>query len=43
MLLAPIPFDYAILLDPGDRVRRTRKRPTGARVRRTAPASITKD
>ncbi len=26
MFLAPIPFDYATLLDPGDRVRKTRKR-----------------
>ena len=26
MLLAPLPFDYAVLLDPGDRVRKTRKR-----------------
>jgi hypothetical protein len=36
MLLAPLPFDYAILLDPGDRVRKARKRTTGRRVRRTA-------
>ena len=33
MFLAPIPFDYATLLDPGDRVRKTRKR-SGGRVRR---------
>ena len=37
MLLAPLPFEYATLLDPGDRVRRTRKVTTGSRVRR-APA-----
>jgi hypothetical protein len=41
MLLAPLPFDYATLLDPGDRIRKTRKR-TNARVRRT-PGSVTKD
>ena len=35
MLLAPLPFDYATLLDPGDRVRKARKRTTGRRVRRT--------
>jgi hypothetical protein len=39
MLLAPIPFDYATLLDPGDRVRRTKQRPAGVRVRRTPPRS----
>jgi hypothetical protein len=38
MLLAPLPFDYAQLLDPGDRVRRARKKTTGRRVRRTAAA-----
>jgi hypothetical protein len=35
MLLAPLPFDYATHLDPGDRVRRTRKAGNGSRVRRT--------
>jgi hypothetical protein len=35
MYLAPLPFDYVVLLDPGDRIRRTRKRPTGRRTRRT--------
>jgi len=36
MLLAPLPFDYATLLDPGDRVRKTQKLTTGRRVRRTS-------
>ncbi|GIU94131.1 MAG: hypothetical protein KatS3mg012_0588 [Gaiellaceae bacterium] len=35
MLLAPLPFDYATLLDPGDRVRRTRIRTEDRRVRPT--------
>ena len=26
MLLAPLPFDYATLVDTGDRVRKSRKR-----------------
>jgi hypothetical protein len=34
MLLAPIPFEYARLLDPGDRVRRKSK-PAVSRVRRS--------
>ena len=38
MLLAPLPFDYATLLDPGDRVRKARKTTAGRRVRRTAGA-----
>lgn len=33
MLIAPLPFDYATLLDHGDRIRRTRKLTTGSRVR----------
>ena len=33
MLLAPIPFEYARLLDPGDRVRR-KGQPPVRRVRR---------
>ena len=33
MLLAPLPFDYAILLDPSDRVRKARRRSSGSRVR----------
>jgi hypothetical protein len=37
MLLAPIPFDYARLLDRGDRVRTTRKR-AGSRIRRARAA-----
>jgi len=35
MLLPTLPFDYVRHLDPGDRVRRTRSRPTGSRIRRT--------
>jgi hypothetical protein len=38
MLLAPLPFDYATHLDPGDRVRRTRKATYGSRVRRIPAA-----
>jgi hypothetical protein len=34
MLLAPIPFDYVKKIDPGDRIRRTRKVSTENRVRR---------
>ena len=34
MLLTSLPFDYIRLVDPSDRVRSTRKRPTGTRVRR---------
>jgi hypothetical protein len=37
MLLAPLPFEYIQHLDPGDRQRRSRSRPTGDRVRRTLP------
>lgn len=36
MLLTALPFDYVTLLDPGDRVRKTRARTSGSRVRRTA-------
>ena len=32
MLVAPLPFDYVTLLDPGDRVRRTRARSDDRRV-----------
>jgi len=39
MLLAPLPFDYATHLDPGDRVRRTRKASNGSRVRRSSTQS----
>jgi hypothetical protein len=39
MLLTSLPFDYAALVDTQDRVRRTRKRPTGSRVRR----AVTRD
>ena len=35
MLLAPLPFDYATLVDTGDRVRKGRKR-TDSRVVRQA-------
>jgi hypothetical protein len=34
MLLAPLPFDYLQHLERSDRLRRTRERPTGSRVRR---------
>jgi hypothetical protein len=33
MLLAPIPFEYAKLLDPGDRIRKPAKPTTTRRVR----------
>jgi hypothetical protein len=36
MLLTSLPFDYAALVDTTDRVRRTRNRPTGTRVRRVS-------
>ena len=36
MLLTSLPFDYATLIDTEDRVRSTRRRPTGVRVRRTS-------
>jgi hypothetical protein len=39
MLLAPLPFDYATLLDPGDRVRRTRARTQDRRGRPVPPAA----
>lgn len=39
MLLAPLAFEYITYLGPGDRLRRTRNRPTGIRVRR-APTTI---
>ena len=35
MLLTTLPFDYAVLLDSGDRVRTESRRPSGTRVRRT--------
>jgi hypothetical protein len=37
MLLTSLPFDYAVLLDSGDRMRTKRPRPSGSRVRRTTP------
>jgi hypothetical protein len=40
MLLAPIPFDYATLIAPGDRVRRTRKHDSDRRVRRTSSKPV---
>ena len=40
MFLATLPFDYATLLDPGDRVRKTRRRTTGSRVRRTPGRAV---
>ena len=41
MFLAPIPFDYATLLDSGDRVRKTKQRTTGTRLRRTPNSAAT--
>ena len=35
-MLRTLLFDYVQHLDPGDRVRRARARPTGSRVRRIA-------
>jgi hypothetical protein len=35
MLLTSLPFDYATLVDTETRVRSTRKRPAGVRVRRS--------
>jgi hypothetical protein len=40
MLMTPLPFEYAILLDPGDRIRKTRKVTAGSRVRRTSKRKI---
>jgi hypothetical protein len=37
MLLTTLPFDYAVLLDSGDRVRTKSRRASGTRVRRTPP------
>lgn len=37
MLLTTLPFDYAVLQDPGDRVRTKGTRASGTRVRRTSP------
>ena len=34
MLLTSLPFDYATLVDTSDRIRTTRQRSTGTRVRR---------
>jgi hypothetical protein len=34
MLLAPLPFEYIAYLEPDERGRRGRARPTGTRVRR---------
>jgi hypothetical protein len=42
MLLAPLPFDYVTLLDPGDRVRRTRARTHDRRNRPTLPRGVRK-
>ena len=36
MLLTSLPFDYAVLLESGDRTRTKSKRASGSRVRRTA-------
>jgi len=37
MILTTLPFDYAVLLDSGDRVRTNGTRASGTRVRRTPP------
>ena len=37
MLIAPLPFDYATLLDRGDRVRRRQGRSAETRVRTPSP------
>ncbi len=34
MLLTTLPFDYATFLDPGDRLRTSRRKTSGRRVRR---------
>jgi hypothetical protein len=39
MLLAPLPFDYATLVDTGDRVRKSRKRSDTRVVRRALAKS----
>ena len=36
MLLTTLPFDYVTLLDPGDRLRTSRQKSAGVRVRRAA-------
>jgi hypothetical protein len=42
MLLTNLPFDYALLADPGDRVRKTRGRTSATRVRRPRRAKSDK-
>jgi hypothetical protein len=37
MLLTPLPFDYVKDMDPGDRLRRARKRASETRIRRPEP------
>jgi hypothetical protein len=37
MVITSLPFDYARLLDTGDRVRRTKARTNDSRGRRTGP------
>jgi hypothetical protein len=39
MFPAALPFDYLQQIDRGDRVRRSRIRPSGSRVRRGAPGT----
>jgi hypothetical protein len=39
MLLTSLPFDYVALVDTNDRIRATRSRPSGSRVRR----AVTRD
>jgi hypothetical protein len=37
MLVASLPYDYLQHIDRGDRIRRSRARPNGSRVRRGVP------
>jgi hypothetical protein len=39
MLPAALPFDYVQHIDRGDRIRRSRIRPSGSRVRRGTPGA----
>ena len=39
MLVASLPYEYVQQIDRGDRVRRSRKRTGGSRVRRGAPGT----
>jgi hypothetical protein len=43
MLFSLLPCDYATVLAPGDRLRRSRRRATGIRVRRTSLQQLRDD